>query len=67
MNVNVKTRKKLETPYIALWRPDLNEQNYFERLVLFRNGVIMLSLTHFSPENHRFSDVFRGYRNVTLD
>ena len=36
---NAKTRKKLEALYIALWKPDLNEQRDFERLVLFRDGV----------------------------
>ena len=36
---NTKTRKNLEASYIALWKPDLNEQKDFERLVLFRNGV----------------------------
>ena len=36
---NAKTRKNLEASYIALWKPDLNEQKGFERLVLFRNGV----------------------------
>ena len=35
---NGKTRKKLEASYTALWKPDLNEQKDFERLVLFRNG-----------------------------
>ena len=34
-----KTRKNLEVSYIALWKPNLNEQKDFERLVLFRNGV----------------------------
>ena len=35
-----KTRKNLEASYIAaLWKPNLNEQKDFERLVLFRNGV----------------------------
>ena len=34
---NAKTN--LETSYIALWKPNLNEQKDFERLVLFRNGV----------------------------
>ena len=34
-----KTRKNLEASYITLWKPDLNEQKDFERLVLFRNGV----------------------------
>ena len=34
-----KTSKKLEALYIALWKPDLNKQMDFERLVLFRNGV----------------------------
>ena len=34
-----KTRKNLEASYIALWKPVLNEQEDFERLVLFRNGV----------------------------
>ena len=33
------TRKNLEASYIALWKPNLNEQKDFERLVLFRNGV----------------------------
>ena len=36
---NGKTRMNLEASYIALWKPDLNEQKDFERLVLFRNGV----------------------------
>ena len=36
---NAKTRKNLEASYIALWKPDLNEQKDFERLGLFRNGV----------------------------
>ena len=36
---NAKNRKKLEASYIALWKPDLNEQKYFERLVSFRNGA----------------------------
>ena len=36
---NTKTRKNLEASYIALWKPDLNEQKDFERLVLFTNGV----------------------------
>ena len=36
---NAKTKKNLEASYIALWKPDLNEQQDFERLVLFRNGV----------------------------
>ena len=36
---NAKTRKNLEALYIALLKPDLNEQKDFERLVLFRNGV----------------------------
>ena len=36
---NAKTRKNLEASYIALWKPDLNEQEDFRRLVLFRNGV----------------------------
>ena len=36
---NAKTRKNLEALYIALWKPDLNEQKDFERLVSFRNGV----------------------------
>ena len=36
-------------------------------------GFTVLELTHFSPMSHfytpwkRFSDAFRGYRNVTLD
>ena len=36
---NAKTRKNLEASYIALWKPDLNEQKDFERLVLFTNDV----------------------------
>ena len=36
---NIKTRKNLETSYIALWKLDRNEQKDFERLVLFGNGV----------------------------
>ena len=32
---NAKTRKNLEASYIAVWKPDLNEQKDFERLVLF--------------------------------
>ena len=36
---NAKTKKNLEASYIALWKPDFNEQKDFERLVLFRNGV----------------------------
>ena len=34
-----KTVKNLGASYIALWKPNLNEQKDFERLVLFRNGV----------------------------
>ena len=36
---NGKTRKNLEASYIGVWKPNLNEQKGFERLVLFRNGV----------------------------
>ena len=36
---NAKTTKNLEASCIALWKPDLNQQKDFERLVLFRNGV----------------------------
>ena len=36
---NATTAKKLEASNIALWKPDLNEQKDFERLVLFRNSV----------------------------
>ena len=36
---NAKTKKNLEASYIALWKPDLNKQKDFERLVLLRNGV----------------------------
>ena len=36
---NAKTRKNLETSYIFLWKPNLNEQKDFERLILLRNGV----------------------------
>ena len=37
---NAKTKKNLEASYIALWKTDLSEQKEFERLVLFKNGVI---------------------------
>ena len=30
---NSKTRKNLEASYIVLWKPELNEQNDFERIV----------------------------------
>ena len=30
---NAKTRKNLESSYIALWKPDLNDEKYSERLV----------------------------------
>ena len=36
---NPKTKKNLEVSYIALWKPNFNEQKDFERLVLFRNGA----------------------------
>ena len=36
---NGKAMKSLELSYIALWKPDLNKQKDFERLVLFRNDV----------------------------
>ena len=36
---NAKTWKNSEASYTALWKPNLNEQKDFERLVLFRNGV----------------------------
>ena len=36
---NAKTWKNLQASYIAHWKPDLNKQKGFERLVLFRNGV----------------------------
>ena len=36
---NSKTRKNLEISYIFLWKPDLNEQKDFQRLVLFRSAV----------------------------
>ena len=36
---NAKARKNLEASYITLWKPDLNEQKEFKRLVLFGNGV----------------------------
>ena len=37
---NAKTRENLEASYIALWKPDLNGQKDFQKLVLFRNGVL---------------------------
>ena len=36
---NAKTRKNLDASYIAVWKPDLNEQKDFERLVLFNDRV----------------------------
>ena len=36
---NAKTSKNLEASCIALWKPDLNKQKDFERLVLYRNGA----------------------------
>ena len=36
---NAKPRSNLEASYIALWKPDLNEQKDFKKLVLFRNSV----------------------------
>ena len=36
---NAKTRKNSKASYTALWKPDLNEQKDFEKLVLFRTGV----------------------------
>ena len=36
---NANTRKNLKALYIAPWKPDLNKQKDFERLVLFKNGV----------------------------
>ena len=53
-----------------LWKIVKNDQSLYEKKVK--------KLTHFSPvshfytplktsENERFSDVFRGYRNVALD
>jgi len=36
---NTRTRKNLEASFIALLKPDLNEQSDFDILVLFRNGV----------------------------
>ena len=36
---NTRTRKNLEASYIALLRPDLNEQVQSNVLNLFRNGV----------------------------
>ena len=36
---NATTRKNLEASYIAPWKPDLNGQTGFERLVLLKNGV----------------------------
>ena len=36
---NPKAGKNLESSYIALYKPDLNKQEDFERLVCFRSGV----------------------------
>ena len=36
---NKRIRKNLEAIYISLLRPSLNEQNDFNRLTLFRNGI----------------------------
>ena len=35
----LRQRINLEASYIALWKPDLDEQKDFEKLVLFRNDV----------------------------
>ena len=35
---NGKAKSNLEALFIALWKPDLNEQKDFKRLVLFRSG-----------------------------
>ena len=37
---NTSTRKNLEVSYIVHWKPGLNEQKDFERLILIRIGVI---------------------------
>ena len=34
------TRKNSEASYITLWKPDLNKQKDFKRLVSIKNGVI---------------------------
>ena len=36
---SAKTRNNLEASYIALSKPNLNEQKDFERLAVFRNGA----------------------------
>ena len=36
----VKNRKNSAVSYIALWKPDLNEQKDLERLALFRNRAL---------------------------
>ena len=35
---NVKTRKNVEVKNAAPYKPDLNNEEDFEKLVLFRNG-----------------------------
>ena len=35
----LRSEKNLGASYIALWKPDLNEQKDCKRLVLYRNGV----------------------------
>ena len=37
---NAKTRKNLKASYIALWKPDLNEQKDFERLEMVSHKEI---------------------------
>ena len=37
---NTKTRKNLEASYIALWKPDLDEQKDFERLEMVSHKEI---------------------------
>ena len=32
-------RKNLEAIFIALYKPSLNDQQYFDRPILFRNGI----------------------------
>ena len=38
-NAPKNAKNNLEASYIPLWKPNLNEQKDFERLVLFRNSV----------------------------
>ena len=77
---NLKKYSKLQTQLIVI-SPISSEHLYLrvrvDNCFYSYQHQIRVILTHFTPmsflyplktsENHRFSDVFKGYRNVTLD